>query len=66
LSVVWLKVVDVEDEPAVVDVEVELTVVGAELDGATVGWALEQAAAETASPITMTCLAFINPPSSPT
>jgi hypothetical protein len=46
-----------------VDVVVELTNVGVVLDGGNVRVVLEQAVAKTASPITMTCLAFIDPSS---
>jgi len=62
LSFVGFRVVDVDVE----DVEVELTVVGTELGGVTVGVLLEQAAARSASPVTMMCHAFIGPPRSPT
>ena len=49
-------------KPIVVDVEVEPTVVGVDVEGVAVGGALEHAAATTASPMTMMCLAFIDPP----
>jgi hypothetical protein len=50
----------------VVDVVVELTNVDVVLDGGNVTLTLEQPVAKTASPIAMTCLAFIDPPRSPT
>ena len=52
------------DVLTVVDVEVGLTVVGVDVGGITVGREVEQDVARTASPITMTYLAFIVPPRS--